>query len=153
MQVVNFVAKGSIEEGMLEILRFKKSLFAGVLDGGATEVFLKGGRLSRFMETVEQATTAIPAAIASEAPEEEPVAPAADEQPEAAADLWTGLLQTGLKLFEQFAGTSKPGTVGPRVERDERTGESFVKMPLPSSQMMKQALIAIQGLLQQLEKS
>src|SRR5260370_19608713 len=81
VQVVNFFAKGSIEEGMLEILRFKKSLFAGVLDGGATEVFLKGGRLSRFMETVEQPTTAIPAAIASEPSEEEPATPPPEDQP------------------------------------------------------------------------
>ena len=34
VQVVNFVAKGTIEEGMLRVLAFKKSLFAGVLDGG-----------------------------------------------------------------------------------------------------------------------
>ena len=34
VQVVNFVAQGTIEEGMLSVLKFKKSLFAGVLDGG-----------------------------------------------------------------------------------------------------------------------
>ena len=44
------------EEGSLT---FKKSLFAGVLDGGEREVFLGGSRLSRFMETVEKTTTAI----------------------------------------------------------------------------------------------
>src|SRR5205823_6101404 len=52
--VVNFVAKGTIEEGMLGVLSFKKSLFAGVLDGGEKEVFLGGSRLSKFMETVEK---------------------------------------------------------------------------------------------------
>ncbi|MGE0608944.1 MAG: DEAD/DEAH box helicase [Pirellulales bacterium] len=56
VQVVNFVAKGTIEEGMLSVLQFKKSLFAGVLDGGEKEVFLGGSRLKRFMETVEKAT-------------------------------------------------------------------------------------------------
>ena len=33
VQVTNFVAQGTIEEGMLSVLAFKKSLFAGVLDG------------------------------------------------------------------------------------------------------------------------
>jgi Helicase conserved C-terminal domain len=58
VQVVNFVAQGTIEEGMLSVLAFKKSLFAGVLDGGAREVFLGGSRLKRFMESVEAVTTA-----------------------------------------------------------------------------------------------
>jgi len=60
------VAQGTIEEGMLSLLKFKKSLFAGVLDGGEKEVFLGGSRLNRFMETVEKATTAIPAAVVEE---------------------------------------------------------------------------------------
>ena len=59
VQVVNFVGQGSIEEGMLSVLAFKKSLFAGVLDGGETEVFLQGTRLSKFMESVEQVAAAM----------------------------------------------------------------------------------------------
>jgi SNF2 family DNA or RNA helicase len=47
VQVVNFVAEGTIEEGMLSVLAFKKSLFAGVPDGGGT------GSVSRRM-TVEE---------------------------------------------------------------------------------------------------
>lgn len=58
VQVVNLVAQGAIEEGMLSILAFKKSLFAGVLDGGPSEVLLGGSRLKRFMESVEAVTTA-----------------------------------------------------------------------------------------------
>jgi SNF2-related domain/Helicase conserved C-terminal domain len=54
VQVVNFIGQGSIEEGMLGVLAFKKSLFAGVLDGGAGEVFLQGTRLASFMKNVEQ---------------------------------------------------------------------------------------------------
>jgi superfamily II DNA or RNA helicase len=63
VRVVNFVAQGTIEHGMLELLAFKKSLFAGVLDSGADEVFLGGTRLKRFMESVENVTGAIPAAM------------------------------------------------------------------------------------------
>ena len=59
VQVVNFVGQGSIEEGILSILAFKKSLFEGVLDGGAQEVFMQGTRLSQFMKRVEQVAGAI----------------------------------------------------------------------------------------------
>uniref|UniRef100_UPI0035AEC1F0 helicase-related protein n=1 Tax=Accumulibacter sp. TaxID=2053492 RepID=UPI0035AEC1F0 len=56
VQVVNFVARGTIEEGMLAVLAFKQSLFSGVLDGGDDEVVLQGSRLARFMETVDRVT-------------------------------------------------------------------------------------------------
>ena len=59
VQVVNFVGQGSIEEGILSVLAFKKSLFAGVLDGGEHEVFMQGTRLSKFMESVEQVAGAV----------------------------------------------------------------------------------------------
>jgi hypothetical protein len=59
VQVVNLIGQGSIEEGMLGVLAFKKSLFAGVLDGGASEVFLQGTRLASFMKSVETVTGAM----------------------------------------------------------------------------------------------
>jgi superfamily II DNA/RNA helicase len=66
VQVINFVARGTIEEGMLSVLAFKQSLFAGVLDGGESEVVLQGTRLSKFMEAVEKATSAVEGQAASE---------------------------------------------------------------------------------------
>src|SRR3989442_13752694 len=60
VQVVSFVAKGTIEAGMLSVLGFKRSLFAGVLDGGEREVFLGGSRLKGFIESRENVTTGIP---------------------------------------------------------------------------------------------
>src|SRR5438067_4409750 len=78
VQVVNFVAQGTIEEGMLGVLKFKKSLFAGVLDGGDKEVFLGGSRLTKFMETVEKTTSSIPVA------DQEPEQPQTEMRPERA---------------------------------------------------------------------
>jgi superfamily II DNA or RNA helicase len=69
VQIMTFVATGTIEEGMLGLLGFKRSLFGGVLDGGEREVFLGGGRLKRFMESVERVTTAIPERVVEEAPQ------------------------------------------------------------------------------------
>ncbi|MCC6171915.1 MAG: DEAD/DEAH box helicase [Gammaproteobacteria bacterium] len=56
VQIVNFIAKGTIEEGMLSVLAFKRSLSAGILDGGQSEISLGGSRLSRFMKEVENVT-------------------------------------------------------------------------------------------------
>jgi superfamily II DNA or RNA helicase len=56
VQVINFVAKGTIEEGMLSVLAFKRSLSAGILDGGSGEISLGGSRLNRFMKDVENVT-------------------------------------------------------------------------------------------------
>lgn len=56
VQVINFISKGTIEEGMLSVLAFKRSLSAGVLDGGQSEIALGGSRLSRFMKEVENVT-------------------------------------------------------------------------------------------------
>jgi hypothetical protein len=53
-------APGTTEEGILSILGFKQSLFAGVLDGGAPTVSLGGSRLGRLIETVERVTGAAP---------------------------------------------------------------------------------------------
>jgi superfamily II DNA or RNA helicase len=171
VRVVNFIAQGTIEEGMLSVLRFKKSLFAGVLDGGEKEVFLGGSRLTRFMETVEKASTAIPETTvedpatiqeaASEPPpaeiEKEPIilprAPA--KQPLA------GLLETGLKLLEQLAVASRStSTNGPKrpaeptspaasiIGRDEHTGQTFLRLPMPKPEVLDQALRAIGALLE-----
>ena len=123
--VVNLIGQGTIEEGMLSVLAFKKTLFAGVLDGGEKEVFLGGSRLTKFMETVEKTTAAIgPSTVNVEQrePEGDRVIPAGSEEPETTigrpaageavtADPWTGLVQTGLAFLEQLAtAASSRGT-------------------------------------------
>jgi len=70
VRVVNFVAQGTIEHGMLSILSFKQSLFSGVLDKGKDEVFLGGTRLKRFMDSVDKATGAIPESMPGQPPKQ-----------------------------------------------------------------------------------
>ncbi len=70
VHVYNFIAQGTIEDGMRSVLQFKKSLSAGVLDGGEKEIFLGGSRLTKLMETVESVTRDIPAEPAMYEPEE-----------------------------------------------------------------------------------
>ena len=161
VQVLSFVAKGTIEEGMLSVLGFKRSLFAGVLDGGASEVFLGGTRLKRFLESVEQVTTAIPPSHVEEPapPEGQEVAaadgevPAAAAAPRGAADPWTGLLQAGLELLGRFAATGDGSGRSERAslpferERDERTGQTYLKIRMPEPAVVDRVADALQALL------
>ena len=173
VQVVNFVAQGTIEEGMLSLLKFKKSLFTGALDGGEKEVFLGGSRLSRFMETVDKATGNIPAAApedTEESPTDEIVAGPSGEasaqpstpSPELAGQTapvqpWGGLLQTGLQFLEELARAAGPASSqdsGNRgasfVRRDQATGQPYLHLPVPRQEVLDQFLSAAQQLLQQL---
>lgn len=193
VQVVNFVAQGAIEEGMLSVLAFKKSLFAGVLDGGPTEVFLGGSRLKRFMESVEAVTAAAAqsgdersAATADSAagatprglsPAAEPRAPiaqllpppqASEEtlRPRTAAaasppaesvqptpDPWAPLLTAGLKLMEVLASAAKgngngqtQGAVSQWTETDPKTGRTYLKLPVPEPDVIRQLSEALSRL-------
>jgi hypothetical protein len=144
VRVVNFVAKGAIEEGMLGLLDFKRGLFAGVLDGGANEVFLGGSRLNRFMETVEQATTAIPAPVVEDEPEPEAEASAAADDP------WATLLEAGRALLDQFTKPDGRAGGGSLVERDPKTGESYLRLRLPPPEVLAPAVSALANWLRDL---
>ena len=59
-----------------------------------------------------------------------------------------------MALLQQFAGAARPGAAaGPAsslVQRDERTGEAYLKVPMPKPEVLDQALQAIQTLLRSL---
>jgi superfamily II DNA or RNA helicase len=180
VQVVNFGAQGTIEEGMLSLLSFKKSLFAGVLDGGENEVFLHGTRLSRFMESVDEvsgamgkAETAVErtadsatAADGDDIPEEE-VAGAAEMPPSDAAegtraphtaDPWGTLIDAGLQ-FVQGLAAARAADAGetasdshPWIETDAKTGKSYLKLPVPEPETVHRLADALAGLLEGLRR-
>ncbi|MGH8208057.1 MAG: SNF2-related protein [Steroidobacteraceae bacterium] len=172
VQVVNFVAEDTIEERMLSLLAFKKSLFAGVLDGGDSDVFLGGSRLAKFMESVDAVTGAPaetgPERTAQQEPEPTPVStpqPAATEPPstvsqrvEASSNPWTPLLSAGLKLVEALTaaapsgngggnGEGKAAAAAPWIETDARTGRPYLRLPLPEPQVVQQLSDALSRLL------
>ena len=55
IQVLNLVSKDSIEESMIERLRFKHSMFEGALDGGDDTIFLSDDKFQGFMESLSPA--------------------------------------------------------------------------------------------------
>jgi hypothetical protein len=122
VRVVHFISKGTIEEGMLGLLAFKRSLFTGVLDGGQDEVFLGGTRLKRFMDSVETAAASVPQpmpsalepaeavrameeAQAAGAQGQTPAArqPCESSQGPASSDrVWTDIVTAGVSLLEKL---------------------------------------------------
>jgi hypothetical protein len=114
VQVVNFVGQGSIEEGMLAVLAFKKSLFAGVLDGGANEVFLQGTRLSKFMDSVEQVAGAMGEADAD--PAAEPPGPAKPADPPSATSDLAPPVAADAGLAEVAAAADPAGATAPSAD-------------------------------------
>jgi hypothetical protein len=72
------------------------------------------------------------------------------------------LLQMGMALLQQFAGGGRTGAAGddrtaapaerPAVVRDERSGETYLKVPMPQPEVLEQALRAVGTLLESLRR-
>lgn len=54
VQIINMVARGTIEERMLAVLKFKSNLAAGILDGGQDAVFIDNDKFGKIVDIVEQ---------------------------------------------------------------------------------------------------
>jgi superfamily II DNA/RNA helicase len=173
VRVINFVAKGTIEEGMLSVLAFKRSLSAGILDGGSGEISLGGSRLNRFMKDVENVTGNMSEGEAMTPAEEVGSIVAADEAAsaelvnadvdtgagetavvrsngatettrDAGADPWQALAQVGTQFVAALAAANTPGAPAhPWIERDPATGVQSVKIPLPPPETAKQLANAL----------
>ncbi|MCK4293281.1 MAG: DEAD/DEAH box helicase [Planctomycetes bacterium] len=158
VRVVNFVAQGTIEHGMLSLLSFKQSLFSGVLDKGNDEVFLGGTRLKRFMDSVDKATSTIPDPMPQQAKaggdgdgtEQEIPAKAkrADSTETVQQQGWDDLISTGLSFLDKLGRAllegkdqpQKPGSKalpGLKIETDKATGRRHLKLPMPKKEILQ----------------
>jgi hypothetical protein len=176
VRVIYFVAKGAIEEGMLSVLAFKRSLSAGILDGGNGEISLGGSRLNRFMREVENVTgsmgegeavapaeevtdivTAATPQSTEDANVDRDVGPGrtviarADgaEAPSrgAGGDPWQTLAQIGAQFVAALAAANNPDAPAhPWIERDPTTGVQSLKMPLPPPETARQLANALSAL-------
>lgn len=175
VRVINFVAKGTIEEGMLSVLAFKRSLSAGVLDGGSGEIALGGSRLNRFMKDVESVTGRMGAGEAVTPAEEAGSSVGADtdvrsvQDTEAGADIgaddsrrsigsaaprldpwadpWQALLQVGAQFIAALAAADDPKVrPHPWFEYDPATGARSLRMPLPPPKAVRQLADALSAL-------
>ena len=180
VQVLNFVSKGTIEEGMLSVLAFKRSLSAGILDGGSGEISLGGSRLSRFMKDVENVTGSMGESEAVTPAEEVTNIVLADgggaardidmnvdvdargtaiTRAEAAgapprdtgSDPWQALAQVGAQFVAALAAANNPNAAAhPWIERDPATGAQSLKMPLPPPETARQLAKVLSALAESL---
>jgi superfamily II DNA or RNA helicase len=175
VRVINFVAKGTIEEGMLSVLAFKRALSAGILDGGSGEISLGGSRLNRFMKEVENVTGCMGESEAVTPAEEaghsivaaddtgsvEDATADADISAEDTAgsigpavlpsdprsDPWLALVQVGAQFVAAVATANDPkAPAHPWIERDPATGVRSLKMPLPPPETARQLADALSTL-------
>lgn len=164
VRVVNFVAEGTIEQGMLSVLRFKKSLFAGVLDGGETEVFLGKGRLDRFMESIERVTAEIqPAPVAAEMTADAglPETGVASASASPLAEPLARLLESGVGFLRQLEaalpaendpnGNGGKSTVRRIEARQDADGSMFLAVPMPSREAVARFTDGLAALLRSMQ--
>jgi len=116
VQIVNFIAKGTIEEGMLSVLAFKRSLSAGILDGGTGEISLGGSRLNRFMKDIENVTGSMGQGETVTAAEEMAQA-GAEPAPDQSHDAAPGSSSVKIDTEEQAVA----GTIDPAPDAAEPT--------------------------------
>ena len=150
---------------MLSLLSFKKSMFAGVLDGGRDEVFLGGTRLKRFMDSVDEATGSIPQPPSPTPPEatqpapEKPVQGPAVPKAPSPDQAWAEVASAGVSLLEKLATavSGGRGAAGQEpaaglpsalIARDETTGRDYLKLPLPDPSVLGKIADAFKALSQ-----
>ena len=155
------------------VLAFKRSLSAGILDGGSGEISLGGSRLSRFMKDVESVTgrmgegeAVTPAEevrniTADDAGSMENVdvdlnagagemAIARNDRAGATSrgpDPWQALVQVGTQFITALAAANDPhAPAHPWIERDPATGAQNFKIPLPPPETARQLANALSAL-------
>lgn len=186
VRVINFVTRSSIEERILELLKFKKSLFSGALDEGGQDIVMIGeSQMKKLMETVEAATEDLkkpdPLAEAQEQTEVDEDMDAVDRKEaeeedrieDSTASIGTttmgadvvplnGLIMKGAEFLANIGHALSQSNMSPReviekqmqgiIGKDEITGKSYLKVPLPEPEMVQDMFSAIGGLLAEVFK-
>jgi len=157
------------------VLAFKRSLSAGILDGGSGEISLGGSRLNRFMKEVENVTGRMGEGEAVTPAEElgnsivtaDDSGPAQDAIADAdigaggisgsnrpvvprsdpGTDPWLALVQVGAQLVAALVAANDPtAPAHPWIERNAATGARSLKMPLPPPETARQLADAFSAL-------
>lgn len=152
VQVVNLISKDTIEERMLQKLRFKQQMLQGVLDGGEDTIFVSEDRFKEMMENLgammaaddsQQPPATIDAAEIEhdDAPPMLPAEPPHEPQP----DESEALLEQGMAFLGGLAKTLQSPEATERlldklVRRDEQTGRSVVQIPVPDKESVRTVL-------------
>jgi len=117
VRVINFVTKDTIEHRMLGLIRFKKSMFEGVLDNGENQVFMDKDKFKKIMSVVEDL---------SEPPFEEKVT---DQEETSDKDVYvdTNQVEDSLKKDDNEKDQKKSEKDDIEKSRRERTAEPDIQ--------------------------
>lgn len=164
VRVINFVTSSSIEERILELLKFKRSIFAGALDEEGENVVMIGeSQIKRFVKTVEAVTDnmeksdpTVEKQEKKEAEIDEKLADlrersevkgkksgAASEDQISESEQLGNLLKAGAQfltdLSKAFSGPadSAEKRIDSLIGKDEKTGKTYLKVPLPEKDVVK----------------
>lgn len=168
VSVINFVSAGTIEERMLNTLKFKSSMAEGVLDTGIDSIFMEDKKFDQLMKSIEEVSgeneTAAPSisqediekdlpsvSTSKQQPDELPTADNQEEripdEPEAEPatheEAPDKLIRSGLDFFSGLARTlSSPDAteklVSSLIEEDKTTGETHLKIPVKDKESVMQ---------------
>lgn len=152
VNIINLISAESIEQRMLDVLKFKASLFTGVLDNGEDRIFMGEDKFKRFMRSVEEVGVS-PRVTAPVTKEEEPDASSiATSSPAAelftAAETFFGVL--GKTIADKPAADQ---LVASFIGEDTQTGKKYLKIPIENEQLVEKAVGALTGFLALLKKS
>lgn len=186
VNIVNLVATGTIEHKMLDVLKFKSSMAAGVLDNGDDEIMMQDDKFNEFMNQMAEVMTEKPEHLEGHIASEDDIK---DERSSEVSTPVSGQIQEGqqLSLFDddivetekketksaksvskgaesdksgqdilhQFASLLKnPATIDTLVtnltEKDEKSGKTYMKIPVDNEEDIKGLLTGLGKLLDKL---
>ncbi len=175
VSIINLISQGTIEERMLEVLKFKKGVAAGILDGGDNNIFLGEEKFKQFMKSVESVTGGLPE-ITTGVNETEERNAEKEMAVASVAAMQTGLFEEEVITEEQFL----PSVISPSIENevvekgmaffenllqalnnpestqklvnkitetDTSTGKTYLKIPVSNTQVIENALKLFGGFL------
>jgi len=173
--VINLISKNTIEHRILGVIGMKKSLFAGVLDGGEDRIILDNSKFNKLMETVTEITEQelqeapfddnynktekskkVETISSGSKPKDEKENKEKEEQKSTKKDSGqempevSELITSGLgfleKLGSAFASIQKGDVkISDFIEKDTETGQTSIKIPVKDEQVINDAINTIAG--------
>ncbi len=165
VRVINLISRGTIEHRILGVIGFKKSVFEGVLDGGSDQVIMDESKFGKLMKTVEQLNEINEEEIdfaenlepENKTDVKETIKPvekdiSTDESTKAKEEMEINrLISAGADFLTQLGNTfAKIQTgkikVSDFIEKNEKTGETSIKIPVQNEETVTKALNTIANL-------
>ncbi len=175
VRVINFITSASIEERILELLKFKKSLFAGALDSDGEDIVMVGeSQFKRFMQSVgtimedlKKPDPVYEEQVRKEAELDKKAAEVVEAIPEVSEEntedarteentlaALNSLLVSGARILTDISRMiSQPeqpeGKLSDTlIHKDEKTGKAYLKIPLPEKDALQNIISAFGKLME-----